>query len=205
MPGRGRKPDDLREACIEEAVKIVAEAGVENLSLREVSRRLGVSHQAPYKHFPSRDHILAEIVARAFQDFAAFLEGRATPDDATEDLCHMGACYMDYARANPLKYRLMFNTPLPAPHDHPGMVADAQYAYAILHNRLQGMTRPAVAGRPASAKLDALFVWATLHGLATLIQSGVVHPLDLTDQDRQDAVAHVLARVRMALEPAGRP
>ena len=56
----------MREACVEEALAIVGEAGLEALSLREVARRLHVSHQAPYKHFPSRDHILAEVVGRAF-------------------------------------------------------------------------------------------------------------------------------------------
>jgi len=49
--GKG-KPGDLREACIREALAIIEVGGVESLSLREVARRLGVSHQAPYKHFP---------------------------------------------------------------------------------------------------------------------------------------------------------
>ncbi|MFX4450801.1 TetR/AcrR family transcriptional regulator, partial [Acinetobacter baumannii] len=51
------------------------------LSLRDVARRLGVSHQAPYKHFPSRDHILAEVVGRAYASFAAHLEKRPRSDD----------------------------------------------------------------------------------------------------------------------------
>ena len=55
---------NLREACIAEAFRIIEDAGLEALSLREVARRLGVSHQAPYKHFPSRDHIVAEILAQ---------------------------------------------------------------------------------------------------------------------------------------------
>jgi hypothetical protein len=44
-----KKSADLREACIREALAIIETEGVENLSLREVSRRLGISHQAPYK------------------------------------------------------------------------------------------------------------------------------------------------------------
>lgn len=59
---------DLREACVREALAIITSAGVEKLSLREVARRLGVSHQSPYRHFESRDHVLAEIVRRAFVD-----------------------------------------------------------------------------------------------------------------------------------------
>ncbi|MCG8692745.1 MAG: TetR/AcrR family transcriptional regulator, partial [Minwuiales bacterium] len=67
-------PKDLREACVREALAIIDTSGVEELSLREVARRLGVSHQAPYRHFPSRDHILAEIVTRAFESFARYLD-----------------------------------------------------------------------------------------------------------------------------------
>jgi AcrR family transcriptional regulator len=64
-------PLDLRDACIVAAQEVIAERGVENLSLRDVARKLGVSHQAPYRHYPSRDHLLAEVMRRCFQRFAA--------------------------------------------------------------------------------------------------------------------------------------
>jgi len=60
--------------------------GWEALSLRDVAQRLGVSHQAPYKHFPSRDHILAGIVGRAYEEFAGELDRRARSEDHFEDL-----------------------------------------------------------------------------------------------------------------------
>ena len=201
MPSRKSKPDDLREACIEEAYDIVDAAGLENLSLREVARRLGVSHQAPYKHFPSRDHILAAIIARAFQEFAAFLESRPSSEDANQDLRNMGVRYMDYAQANPLKYRLMFNTALPPAEDHPGMMADAQHAFSILHNRLKGMTLREVDEGAPSRQLDALFIWATIHGMASILQSDVLQSLELTDEELQTAFPHALARLSLALEP----
>ena len=201
MPSRKSKPDDLREACIEEAYKIVDATGVENLSLREVARRLGVSHQAPYKHFPSREHILAAIIARAFQDFAAFLESRPSSEEPHEDLRNMGVRYMEYAEANPLKYRLMFNTALPPAKDHPGMMADAQHAFSILHNRLKGMTLREVDEGPPTRQLDALFIWATIHGMASILQSDVLQSLELTEEELQRAFPHALARLGLALEP----
>ena len=68
MPAPKTEPPlELRDACIVAAQEIIAERGLENLSLREVARKLGVSHQAPYKHYPSRDHLLAEVMRRCFQ------------------------------------------------------------------------------------------------------------------------------------------
>jgi AcrR family transcriptional regulator len=59
MATSSNRTGDLREACVKQALEIIAKGGIDSLSLRDVARRLGVSHQAPYKHFPSRDHILA--------------------------------------------------------------------------------------------------------------------------------------------------
>ena len=64
---------DLKEACVQAARDVISEKGVESWSMRDVARRLEISHQAPYRHFPSRDHLLAEIMQRCFEDFAKFL------------------------------------------------------------------------------------------------------------------------------------
>lgn len=72
---------NIREACIQEAIKIIQTEGIEKLSLRQVSRRLGISHQAPYKHFSSRDHILAEVVSRLFANFSDYMNKLPHTDD----------------------------------------------------------------------------------------------------------------------------
>jgi len=148
---------DVREACVAEAFRIVEEAGVESLSLRDVARRLGVSHQAPYKHFPSRGHMLAEIIARSFDDFSAFLQSRPSENEPKADLQAMGSLYMAYARQHPLQYRLMFNTPMPDPGQHPEMMAKARFAFGILRDRLAQMPlRPVVVGTARTCKLAAI-------------------------------------------------
>jgi len=85
------KTRNLRESCVLEAMAIIGETGIEELSLREVARRLGVSHQALYKHFPSRDHLLAEIVSRAFAAFAQHLDARRRTRTRTKILPPWGA------------------------------------------------------------------------------------------------------------------
>ena len=66
----------LKEACVQAAREVIAEHGVESLSMRDVARKLNISHQAPYRHFESRDHLLAEIMRRCFADFAQHLDKR---------------------------------------------------------------------------------------------------------------------------------
>ncbi|MEM7050679.1 MAG: TetR/AcrR family transcriptional regulator [Acidobacteriota bacterium] len=193
----------LREACIREALAIIEHSGLENLSLREVSRRLGVSHQAPYKHFPSRDHLLAEVVKRAFAGFGEHLATLPQGDDPQGDLRAMAQAYLDYATRHPLQYRLMFGTALPDPHAHPEMMAQAQHAFSLLQERVARLAE-APSTAPAVA-LDALFVWATIHGLATILESCAVGRLEMPEAMVRAADDHVLGRIATALAggPAG--
>lgn len=202
MPGAGRRPRDLREACVEEARRIIAEQGLEQLSLREVARRLGVSHQAPYRHFPSREHLLAELIAREFRSFAQALGARPAEPDPSRDLGGMGRAYLAYAREHELSYRLMFDTAVPEPAQHPVMVEAARHAFALLAEALGRMPlRPRADGVRPTAALDALFVWATMHGLASILFSHMLAELGLTPAEVAAAPEHVLARIGTALRP----
>lgn len=200
MARRSAKTRSLRDACIDEALAIIEEQGVEALSLREVARRLGVSHQAPYKHFPSRDHILAELVARAFAAFAAHLDSRPPTDDPRADLAGLGRAYLDYASRHPLQYRLMFGTPLPDPADHPDMMRNARHAFAVLQTVLG--RRPVSPGKSAGydeVNLDALFVWSAIHGIASMMQTNAVSTLGLSREVLAASPAHSMSRIRIAL------
>jgi AcrR family transcriptional regulator len=200
MAAAKRDKRDLREACVEEARTIIAEHGVESLSLREVARRLGVSHQAPYKHYPSRDHLLAEIVARAYASFAAHLDARPHHDDPHDDLRAMGEAYVGYALSHPLEYRLMFGTPLPDPAAHPEMMRQSQHAFSILRDAIARLDRRSVSD--ASPELDAMYVWATVHGLASVMQSSVKAALGLGTETLAATPAHVLMRIGTGLGQA---
>lgn len=195
-----RTERDLREACLDEALAIIEHEGVERLSLRDVARRLGVSHQAPYRHFPSRDHILAEIVARAFEGFARHLDAHTKSDDPARDMRAMGEAYLGFATRHPLQYRLMFATPLPDVDEHPDMMTNARHAFDLL---IAALRREATArGRGTNEKailLDALFIWSGLHGLATLRNSSAFETLGLSRAVTKETGAHLLARFSDAL------
>ncbi len=183
------------------ALAIIDSDGVEQLSLRAVARRLGVSHQAPYKHFSSRDHLLAEIVARAFTAFATHLDDRRKHADPNADLRSMGTAYLGYAAAHPLSYRLMFGTPLPDPKQHPEMMRSAQHAFELLHDCLTRIHRGKGKRAPEKgAMLDALFVWSNMHGLASITQSHALATLDLAPSVLAAVPAHIMLRLGTAID-----
>jgi len=197
----GGQPRTLREACIDQAMRIIASDGVEALSLRDVARRLGVSHQAPYKHFASRDHIIAEIVVRAFAQLSAHLERRKRHTDPIEELASLGALYVGFARQQPLQYRLMFGTPLPDPDAHPEMMRQARVPFEVLREtiaRLPGR------GDAREVERDALFAWATVHGLASILESRAGEQLGLHGRDIAEVTAHTLRRIGAAMRAPSR-
>jgi AcrR family transcriptional regulator len=181
------KERDLREACVEEALSLIGEVGVEGLSIREVARRLGVSHQAPYKHFASSDHLLAEIVRRTFAKFSAYLK-------------KMGIAYFEFAMNHPLHYRLMFGTALPPAAEHPEMMEEARAAFSLLFDAVARAHGRHAKGKPLkSDQLDALFVWATVHGLSTILQSTALEHTGLAQSVLKEALPHTLASIGKAL------
>ncbi len=189
---------ELRDACVLAARQVIAERGLEHLSLREVARQLGVSHQAPYKHYPSRDHLLAEVVRRCFQHFAAHLDARAAHEDPRQDLMALGQQYQSYAQQHPLEYRLMFGTPWPEAAAPADLVRDARHAFDILRQVLQRLhgTQPAQRDR---VELDALYIWSTMHGLAGVMNGPCIAHLGLQPTLLAQALQHAMARLDAGL------
>jgi AcrR family transcriptional regulator len=202
MPAKKTAPPlELRDACIVAAQEVIAERGLENLSLREVARKLGVSHQAPYKHYPSRDHLLAEVMRRCFQRFAAHLDARPRQDDPAEDLEGLGLQYLDYARQHPLEYRLMFGTTWPEPAEAADLARDATHAFDVLRGVLRRLHGDTPATREA-VDLDALYIWSTVHGLAGVMNGPCIDHLDVKAKVLKQAVRHAMERMRVGLAGA---
>jgi AcrR family transcriptional regulator len=196
---------DLKEACIQAAREVIAEHGIERLSLRDVARKLGVSHQAPYRHYPSRDHLLAAIMQRCFEDFAAFLD-QAAKAHASDALLGMGQAYMRFAAEHPLEYRLMFGTPWPEPAAHPELVHHAVHAFDLLRHHLQQQVQQRADTKQsdmlallAQAELQALFIWSALHGMASIQQANVMHHLMLSPGVSEMAEPYLMGMVHTAL------
>ena len=196
---RSRVPAiSLKEACVQAAREVIAEHGVERLSMRDVARKLEISHQAPYRHFESRDHLLAEIMRRCFADFAQHLDKRPRTGNPEADLQAMGHAYLNYARKKPLEYRLMFGTPWPEPAQHPALVQHAVHAFNLLRDSLRAMHGDRSEQHP-QADRQAMFIWSTLHGMASITQANVMQHLNLASGVEHALPADLMARIGLGL------
>ena len=84
------------------------------LSLRAVARRAGVSHAAPYRHYPNHEALLVELAVEGFDELRREIESAAsTPGLADERISEIGAAYMRFVARRPALARLMFGPQLP--------------------------------------------------------------------------------------------
>ena len=75
-----RKQTDLRQKVLKASLALIEEGGLDRLSMREVARKAGVSHQAPYHYFDDREAILAALAGEGFSKLGQSLvrTGRET-------------------------------------------------------------------------------------------------------------------------------
>ena len=192
------KPN-LKEACVQAAHEFIAEKGIENLSMRDVARKLEVSHQAPYRHYPSKDHLLAAVIARCFRDFAGFLDARPNFESPEEDLAAMGQQYVTYASSHPLEYRLMFGTTWPDAAEDSELIRDSLHAFNVLRRVLERIHGTSIAARE-KVDLDAMFIWSNMHGLVTIMQSNVMRHLQLAPNVDKNVAQHVFGMISSAMK-----
>src|SRR5436190_10261366 len=95
---------DLPAALLRAAGQTLEKKGIGALSLREAARRAGVSHAAPYRHFPDREALLAALAAEGY----AMLGSAQREAAAVHGLRGMGEAYVHFALAHPQRFRLMF-------------------------------------------------------------------------------------------------
>jgi AcrR family transcriptional regulator len=156
---------NLREALLDAADALLAEHGVQGLTLREVARAAQVSHAAPYHHFAGLDGLLAAVAERSFARLGAAMERAARHGDAQEALLGICEAYVAHACAHPAQFRLMFGPLLARQADFPDYARAAQASFAHL---LAAAERFA----PGEAAALALAGWSMAHGFAALAIDG---------------------------------
>lgn len=100
---------NLREALLARAAEVIAESGVEALSLRGLARDLDVSHAAPRRHFADRRGLLVELAKEAFRLCVVMMEqgAEAAGPDPVARYRALGRSYVEFARRDPAFFRAM--------------------------------------------------------------------------------------------------
>ena len=165
---RQTNTDGLRETILRISRDLLNEGGPSSLSMREVARRAGCTHQAPYHYFQGREAILVALVEEGYRDLERALrearessEGRA-PQDATRAAGH---AYLACALANPGVFRIMFRSDMYDAGAHPGLHA----ASLAARSQLRSLATLAYGTDDPRAEVT---LWAYIHGLATLVLDG---------------------------------
>ncbi len=182
---------DLRRSLIEAGREILAERGVEALSLREVARRAKVSQAAPYHHFADKADLVSAIVQGGFEEFAAALRaGADTPGGSgLQRLTGMGLAYVRFAVSKPDLFRLLFRPELRG-GTREGAAAAMQRAGSAAYQIFLDAVTAAVEEGSVQGSVDDVAVAAlsVVHGLSTLLVDG---PVDLS-QRSPDKLARIV-------------
>ena len=180
---------DLQSALLRAAGKMLEKEGVEALKLREVARRAGVSHNAPYRHFAQREALLAALAAEGFVWLGA-AQRKAAQESG---LRGMGEAYVRFALAHPQRFRLMFGSQLSIAK-HPALREVAARTFAGLSSALAARLPEAKGARDSS-----IAAWSLVHGLALLLMG---ERIALRGRKREAFVRDVLASIRFVVGPA---
>ncbi|GAA2121122.1 TetR/AcrR family transcriptional regulator [Actinomadura alba] len=158
-----------REALVDVATVLLDEGGVAAVTLREVGRQVGVSHNAPYKHFASKELLLAAVAAaeleRRAAELAAALKSERSPEAALRATLHG---YIAWALERPARFRLVFG-PWNIQTDELTKAAHAAQTALV---DLVAATQAAGALPPGDSVRLASLLRATAHGAAELAAVG---------------------------------
>jgi AcrR family transcriptional regulator len=160
--GRGYHHGDLRNGLLEAARTILEEESLAALTLRAVARKAGVSHAAPYRHFPNHEALLVELSVEGFDELrTAIAEAAKAQGVESEKIANIGAAYMRFVAQRPALARLMFGGQLPNRDQFPALGAKADSIGEEIGNALHDSAL-------------GLAVWASVHGLAMLVLENVI-------------------------------
>ncbi len=159
---------DLRQALLNAAEAVLLEKGVDGLTLRECARRAGVSHGAPAHHFGDVRGLLAELTAIGYEqlDERMRAERLAASPAPIEQLIATGLAYVDFAIAQPARFRLMFMNErlLPTPR----LLAAGGRTYTHLRECVERID--ADEGGDGSLLNEKItLAWTLVHGFANLL------------------------------------
>jgi AcrR family transcriptional regulator len=168
--GRRREHDERTAAALLDAAeRIVAEEGIDALSLREVARDAGTTTRAIYSLFGSKDGLLGGLGVRAFNLLQREIEALPASDQPSEDLIEVALIFRRFALEHPALFSIAFHRADPA--IWPRFRATAMDALAVLDKRFEPLADAELLGGRSVAEASTQFralgegvAWTELRG-----------------------------------------
>jgi AcrR family transcriptional regulator len=164
---------DLRKALLGGVARVIREKGLGEVSLREVARRIGVSHGAPAHHFASKRALLTAFATEGYTKLVAACReevARSHAEDPRERLASMGRGYFRFCIEQREYYEVMFRVDLTDTKD----TAFKSATDALWSDMSAAVMEIGAKNYAPGKDLQAfgLAAWALAHGMAALWQSG---------------------------------
>lgn len=168
---------DLANALADAAFSVMSSEGTQAVSLRSCALAVGVDASAAYRHYSSKDAILAAAAQRGFDALGNDLERamNRVGADPRKRIIALGVAYVVFASKQPILFRSMFAYAAQA-LGPPPQAAARRSAFGMLVEAIDALA--AAAELPANQRpgLELVF-WSPVHGLAELVASGLA-PLE---------------------------
>jgi AcrR family transcriptional regulator len=166
---------NLEKMLIEEGISLINAEGFENFSLRKAAAKCGVSHTAPYKHFPNKEALLKAIQQYVTDQFSEVLENSLqNHDDASNEMIRLGKAYLHFFLENPHYFHFFMS--------HSGAEIDLATLSSVSAYRpfeifkttaLKHMQRFNVP--KAFQQQTIISMWAMVHGITSMATMNGVH------------------------------
>lgn len=190
---------DLKKALIKAGVEILSKEGVAGLSLRKVAQRAGVSHNAPYSHFPDKQSLIAAISTEGFKQLFDEFDTAVSsyPRDPKRQLQEGAWAYVQFAMNHTDTFKIMFSGVLEKEKEYPAFVEISHKTFERVVDVVRacqgaGLLRSARAIPP---EMTAVAVWGQIHGIISLLLEGQISHTVLDRFDIRDIVLFALDQI----------
>ena len=151
---------NLRDDILKAAYDFVKENGYAAMSLRGIAEECNVSATAIYRHYETKEHLLADVVAEGFVEFNASVEGKEE-----DDIFQRCENYLAFAFDNYNIYDLLFSQSVVEFLNFPKILEVADKAFESL---LKSVKEHDKSLNDLSASNKAIHIWSFLHGMSSI-------------------------------------
>lgn len=137
MPRPKQRTSALKRHVLDCALSVLTSKGPQAFTTRCVATAAGTSLAAMYELFGDKGGLVRDIFAESFRRLAVELEELQPTGDARADLLAVGACFRDFARANPVLAQVMFSRPFSEFEPGPADAAAAATVRGVVVRRVQ--------------------------------------------------------------------